>query len=168
MKEVSVEKITLNIGAGRDENKLQRGVELLEKITGVEPVKTYTDKKVPGWNLRPGLPVGCKITLRDEKAVEVLEKLLEAVDNELSERQFDSQGNFSFGVDEYISIPGVEYDQDIKMMGLEVAVTLERPGYRVKDRKTKDKKLSDEHKISPEEAMDFMTEEFGISIEEES
>ena len=69
MQAIKVEKITLNIGAGKDQTKLERGILLLKNITGIDPVKTFTNKRIPTWGLRPGLPIGCKITLRKEKAV---------------------------------------------------------------------------------------------------
>ena len=64
MKEIRIEKITLNIGAGKDADKLEKGIKLIKNITGRPPIKTYTKKRIPGWGLRPGLPIGCKLTLR--------------------------------------------------------------------------------------------------------
>ena len=64
MQEVRIEKVTLNIGAGRDQARLEKGITLIKSITGIPPVKTITNKRFMGWGLRPGLPVGCKVTLR--------------------------------------------------------------------------------------------------------
>ena len=58
MREIRIEKITLNIGAGKDVGKLEKGVKLLKNITGINPVKTVTQKRIPTWGLRPGLPIG--------------------------------------------------------------------------------------------------------------
>src|SRR3989338_8669082 len=102
MKQIGVEKITLNVGAGKDEEKLKRGVKLLHKISCVEPLKTITSKRIPTWSLRPGLAIGCKITLRGKKAEELLRRLLAAVNNKLRPTQFDAHGNFSFGIHEYV------------------------------------------------------------------
>jgi large subunit ribosomal protein L5 len=169
MKIIRVEKITLNIGAGKDEEKLKRGEKLLKKITGIEPLKTITQKRIPGWALRPGLAIGCMITLRGKKAEELLKRLLHAREHKLRLGQFDQHGNFSFGIPEYVDIEGVEYDPDIKIMGLEVAVTLGRPGFHIKRRKVKAKKLAAKHTITPVEAMQFMKNEFGVKeVEEEA
>ncbi|MEA3514315.1 MAG: 50S ribosomal protein L5 [Nanoarchaeota archaeon] len=167
MRKIGIAKVTLNIGAGNDMKKLEKGVLLLKAITGIMPVKTITSKRIPSWGLRPGLPIGCKITLRKEKAVEVLKSLLEAKDNMLSESQFDANGNLAFGIHEYIDIPGVEYDPDIGMMGLEVCVTFERPGYRIKMRKLRKTKVKNNHRISKEEVIDVMKKEFNIKFGEE-
>ena len=167
MRKIRIAKVTLNIGAGKDTSKLEKGVLLLKSITGIEPVKTITSKRIPSWGLRPGLPIGCKLTLRKEKAVEVLKRLLEAKDNILKESQFDINGNLAFGIHEYIDIPGVEYDPDIGMMGLEVCVTFERPGFRIKMRKLKKTKIKKNHNISKEEVIDMMKKELNIKFGEE-
>lgn len=167
MRKIRIAKVTLNIGAGKDTSKLEKGVLLLKSITGIEPVKTITSKRIPSWGLRPGLPIGCKITLRKEKAVEVLKRLLEAKDNILKESQFDTNGNLAFGIHEYIDIPGVEYDPDIGMMGLEVCVTFERPGFRIKMRKLKKTKIKKNHNISKEEVIDMVKKELNIKFGEE-
>ncbi|MBW2963765.1 50S ribosomal protein L5, partial [Candidatus Woesearchaeota archaeon] len=101
MKQIRIDKVTLNLGAGKDEDRLKKGKKLLKQITGVEPVSTFTKKRIPGWGLRPGLAIGCKITLRHQKAVEIIKRLLEAKDNVLSLNNFDGQGNLSFGIAEY-------------------------------------------------------------------
>ena len=85
--------MTLNIGAGKNTALLDKGVKLLKVITGIEPVKTITQKRIPGWGLRAGLPIGCKITLRKEAARSVLSRLLLAKNNVLKDSQFDENGN---------------------------------------------------------------------------
>lgn len=156
--------MTLNIGAGKDQSKLDKGMLLIKAITGIEPVKTVTKKRIPGWGLRPGLPIGCKLTLRKQKAIEVLKRLLEAKDKKLVESQFDEQGNLSFGIHEYIDIPGVAYDPKIGIMGLQVCVSLERPGFRIKRRRLEPKRIPKKHQISREEAIKFIQESFGINV----
>ena len=167
MRKIRIEKITLNIGAGKDEDKLKKGMKLLKNITGVEPLKTFTNKRIPTWALRPGLAIGCKLTLRGKKAEMLLKNLLEARDNILKVKQFDGQGNFSFGIAEYINIPQVDYDPEIKVMGLEVAVTLERPGFHISRRKKQKKRIPVRHRINTSEAMQFVKELIGVKIAEE-
>jgi len=168
MQTPRIEKITLNVGAGKDQTRLEKGVAVLKMITGIEPMKTVTSKRIPTWGLRPGLPIGCKLTLRKTKASEVLKRLLEAKNNKLQPSQFDEAGNISFGIHEYIDIPGVTYDPKIGVLGLQVCVTLERPGYRIKRRKLETKKICKKQVISKEEAMTFMQKQFNITIGDES
>ena len=167
MREIKIEKITLNVGAGKDQAKLEKGLALLSTISNATPIKTVTSKRIQEWGLRPGLPIGCKITLRKDRAGKLLPRLLEAVENRLREKQFDNYGNIAFGIHEYIEIPGVKYDPKIGIMGLEVCITLERPGYRIKRRKLLKRKIPARHRISKQEAMSFMASNFSTKVGEE-
>src|SRR3989344_4297127 len=104
MRKIKVDKVTLNIGAGKDSARLEKGLTLLKLLTGKNSVKTRTYKRIQQWGLRPGLPIGCKVTLRGEDAVKIIPRLLTAKENVLSERNFDDEGNFAFGIHEYIEI----------------------------------------------------------------
>jgi large subunit ribosomal protein L5 len=167
MKNIRIEKITLNIGAGKDQPRLEKGMVLLGLIANSTPIKTITNKRVQEWGLRPGLPIGCKLTLRKEKANKLLPRLLEAVENRLDNKQFDENGNIAFGIPEYIEIPGVKYDPKIGIMGLQVCITLERPGYRIKKRKLLTRKIPARHRISKQEAIAFMSKNFSTLVGEE-
>ena len=166
MKNIRVEKITLNIGVGSAGDKLNKAVSLLQNITGAKPVQTITMKRIPSWGVRPKLPIGAKVTLRRNKAQEVLIRLFKAKDNKINITSFDAQGNFSFGISEYLDIPGVEYDPNIGVIGLEVAVTLERPGFRIKKRKLNQSKIGTKHLITKEDAQDFIKNNFKIEVVE--
>lgn len=167
MRNIRIEKVTLNIGAGKDQTRLEKGIMLLKSITDATPIKTTTNKRIQEWGLRPGLPIGCKITLRKNKAIEILPRLLDAIDNRLNERQFDNNGNIAFGIHEYIEIPGIKYDPKIGIMGFEVCVTLERPGYRIKRRRLLARKIPIRHRISKQEAIDFVSQRFNTRVEAE-
>ncbi len=167
MKEIKVAKVTLNIGAGKDQRLLEKGVKLLKNLTGTEPVKTVTQKRIQGWGLRPGLPIGVKKTLRGKQADEMIKRVLYAKDNLLEESYFDNHGNISFGLPEYVDIKDAKYDTEIGMMGLQVSITLTRPGYRVKHRSVRKKNIPAKHQVKKEEAMNFMKEKYSAKIGEE-
>ena len=164
MRQLKIAKVTLNIGAGKSTEKLEKGLKLLKAITGIPPVKTFTNKRIPNWGLRPGLPIGCKLTIRKAASIELLKRLIHARDMKLSESQFDDEGNVAFGIPEYIDIQGVNYDPAIGIMGLEVCVTLERPGFRIKRRKVMKRKIPGKHRVTKREAIDFMKDKFGITV----
>lgn len=167
MRSIKVEKLTLNIGAGKDQAVLEKGMILLQNITGFPPVKTVTQKRIANWGLRPGLPIGCKITFRKQKAEELAKRLLAACNNTLSEVNFDENGNVSFGIHEYIDIPQVKYDPKIGIMGLQVSLTLQRPGFRIKRRKIMKRKIPRKHTINKKEAIIFMKNNFAVKLKEE-
>jgi large subunit ribosomal protein L5 len=166
MKQIRVEKLTLNIGAGKDTALLNKGVKLLQELTGIPPVKTVTNKRIPGWGLRPGLPIGAKITIRGKEALEFIPRLLAAKELKLAERNYDDSGNISFGIPEYIDIEGAKYNPEIGIIGLQACITLTRPGYRVKKRRMRASSLAKQHVITKEEAMTFMAEHFKVQVGE--
>ncbi len=164
MQQIKIEKITINIGVGEAGDKLTKAVSLLSNLTGAKPVQTITMKRIPSWGLRPKLPIGVKVTLRGKKAEEMLSRLFKALDNEINIKKFDLRGNLAFGIKEYLDIPGVEYDPGIGVIGLEVAVTLERPGYRIKKRKLNKSKIGIKHLIAKEDAKNFIAKNFNIKV----
>lgn len=167
MRQIKIDKITLNIGTGGPGDKLEKALKLLKKIADATPVKTKTKRRIPTWGIRPNLEIGAKVTLRGKKAEELLKRLLAVRKNKLPTTTFDKFGNLSFGIEEYISIPGVEYDASIGIIGLECAVTLKRPGFRIARRHHQQRSIPASHSISPEESMHFMKEKFNITIGKE-
>ena len=164
MKQISIEKVTLNIGVGKDQTKLEKSIKLIKNIAGKPPVKTFTRKRIQEWGLRPGLAIGCKLTLRKNDALEILKRLIESKDNTLQPSNFDNEGNISFGITEYIDIPGARYDPEIGIMGLQVCVTLKRNGFRIKNRVIKKRVIPRKHRINQEEAIDFMKDKFKLNV----
>jgi len=134
MKEIKLDKVVLNIGGVAD--KLDKGVILLETVSGKKAVKVKALKRIPTWNVRPGMEVGTKVTLRGEDALNMVKKLLPAIDNTLKEKQIQPNC-FSFGIHEYIEIPGMEYIREVGIMGFEVTVVFTRAGKSVERKKVK-------------------------------
>ena len=167
MRKIRIEKVTLNIGAGKDSARLEKGVKLIKHLTGIEPVKTTTNKRIANWGIRPGLPIGCKLTLRDpEKMRDIIAKTIKAKDNELKSTYFDEKGSISFGIHEYIDLPKVEYNPEVGIMGFQICITLDRPGYRIKKRRMRKSEVNINHMVSKAEAVEFMKKEFGINVSE--
>lgn len=167
MKEIRIEKVTLNVGVGKPGPELEKALKLLQQITGAKPVETKTTKRIPTWGVRPGLSLGAKVTLRGKEAEELLKRLLTAVDHKMHGYKIGKDGNFAFGVKEYIDIPGMKYDMTIGMMGLEAAVTLKRAGFSIRRRKVMPKKLPDRHRIHKEETKSYLKEKFNVVFDEE-
>ncbi|MEK6874831.1 MAG: 50S ribosomal protein L5 [Nanoarchaeota archaeon] len=163
--DIRIEKITLNIGAGKEQSRLDKALVLLKEITGKNPVKTVTHKRIPTWGLRPGLPIGCKVTLRREDASNILKRLLHSKDNKLKTDNFDEQGNLSFGIPEYIDIQGAKYNPQIGILGLDVAITLQKAGFHIKKRKIKRASIGKRQQISKQEALTYLSKTFGTIIE---
>lgn len=164
MKQVKLEKITLNCGAGTEPHRIEKSVKLLELISGGKPKINVTNKRIPAFGVRPGLKLGCKITVRGKEKMELLKRLLEAVGNKLSVKQINP-GSFAFGIKEYIEIPGVAYQREIGLLGLDVCVTLSRAGARVEKKKINRGKIPKRNKITKEETIKFMEDKFKTKFE---
>lgn len=165
MKEIKLEKVTLNIGAGTDPKDINNAVKLLQKITNKKPVKTFSKKRIPAWNLREGIPIGAKVTLRGKEALDILNRLLDSISYIIPERSFTNTG-FSFGIPEYIQIEGAEYDPKIGIIGLEVSVTFERSGFRIKRRRLKKKSIPIKHQLKKEEIIAYAQKNLKVKFKE--
>lgn len=164
MREIRIEKVTLNIGVGEGGDKLLKAEKVLGEIAGRKPIRTIAKKTIRDFGIRQGEPVGCKVTLRGEAAEATLKRLLGAVEKRLNKTTFDDQGNFSFGIKEHIDIPGVKYDPEIGIFGMDVSVALCRPGYRVKYRRLEARRIPRAHRVTKDEAISFMTGKLGIQV----
>ena len=165
MHELRLSKVVLNIAVGNDETKLLRAIKLLEMITGRRPTQNLSRKRIAAWKIRKGLPIGARITLRKKKAEEMLDRMLNAIDHKLSEGQFTDSG-FSFGIKEYIQIPGIPYQRELGMLGLDVSAAFKRAGYRTGERKIKMGKVPKRHRVTREEILDYARKNFKINFEE--
>lgn len=156
MRKIRIEKITLSVGANGE--ALERGFKLLKFLTGKTPAKMKSKRRIPTLGVRPGLEIGAVVTIR-KNSEEFLKRLLNTFDNVLKKKQI-SENNFSFGIKEYIEIPGIEYQRDIGILGLDVSVIFKRAGRRVRLKKIKKGKISRKQIISREEIIKFMEENF--------
>jgi len=160
MNQIRIEKIILSISGTGD--VLERGVKLLKLLTGKKPAKMKSHKRIPAFSVRPGLEVGALVTIRDNKE-EFLRKLLAAKDNILEKKQFNDN-SFTFGIKEYIEIPGIEYDREVGILGLDVTVVFTNTGKRVKLKKIKRGKIPIRKRVSKEEIIKYMEEKFNTEF----
>lgn len=162
MREPRIEKLVLS--AGGTAEKLEKGFRLLKVISGKQPIKMRSRKRIPSLGVRPGLEVGCKVTIRKETHA-LLKRLLQAINNEIKESQIVNN-HFSFGIHEYIEIPGMEYQRDIGIMGLNVTIDFVRRGKRVIRKKLKQGKLPRRQDVTKSEILEYMKKHFDIKLKE--
>ncbi|MCX6748089.1 MAG: 50S ribosomal protein L5 [Candidatus Pacearchaeota archaeon] len=160
MREVKIEKVVLSVG-GTAQN-LERGQKLIERITERKARVCRSNKRIPSLGVRPGLEVGAMITLRGEKAIQLLRRLLASIDNQIKEKQISGE-SFSFGIKEYIEIPGMAYQRDLGMLGLEVSVSFCRAGKRVGRKKVKSGKIPKRQRVTKEEIIEYLNK-LGIKV----
>jgi large subunit ribosomal protein L5 len=164
MKKISLSKVVLNMGVGKSGEPIEIGKKVLEQITGKKPNARNAKKSLRDWGVRKGEPIGVAVTVRGNNATELFKKLLVTKDNQINEKTIDNEGNLSFGIKEHIDIPEIKYDPQIGILGLEVSVSLERPGFNIKLRSNRKTKIGKKHRITKKETIKFLTEEFGVKI----
>ncbi len=158
MHKIKIEKVVLSVSGLGEE--LEKGYKLLEFITGKKPSKTSSRKRIPAFGIRPGLENGAVVTLRKDYE-ELLKRFFVAIDGILKKKQV-SENNFSFGIKEYIEIPGIEYQRDIGIRGFDVTIVFKRAGRRVKLRKVKRGRVPKRQIIKKEEIIKFMEDNFSV------
>ena len=164
MKKISLAKVVLNMGVGKSGEPIEIGKKALEQITGKKPNARNAKKSQRDWGIRKGEPIGIAVTVRGNDAAELLKRLLKAKDNQVEKKIFDNEGNLSFGLKEHIDIPEIKYDPKIGILGLDVSVSLVRPGFNIKLRSKRKAKVGQHHRITKNDAIKFLTEEFGVEI----
>jgi large subunit ribosomal protein L5 len=166
MMEPRIDKVVIHIGVGESGQRLVNAETILEEITNYSPVRSLAKKTLPGFGIKKHEPIGCKLTLRGREAEEFLEVALKAAGSALRSSQFDDTGCFSFGIEEHTDFPGMKYEPEIGIFGMDVAVSIKRPGYRVARRRVSRRKIPTRHKVPMGEAIDYIQNRFGIDIVE--
>ncbi len=132
MQAPRITKITLNMGLGEavaDKKVIQAAVGDMEKISGQKPVVTLSRKSIAGFKIRDDMPIGCKVTLRQERMYDFLDRLISISIPRirdfrgLSPKSFDGRGNYSMGVTEQIIFPEIDYDKIDTLRGLDICIT---------------------------------------------
>jgi large subunit ribosomal protein L5 len=159
-----IEKVVVNISVGKSGEPLEKAAKVLKEITGQTPCMRKARDTVRDFGIRKGESIACIVTLREEKAIEFLKKALPVIDNKIPARSFDAQGNFSFGIKEHIELPGVRYDPDVGIFGMDVCVSVTRPGYRVKNRRNGRAKIGSSHVLTAQEAMVYIKNTLAVEV----
>jgi len=126
-----IEKIIVNVGLGeaiQNIKVLESAVEQLSQITGQKAVITKAKKSIAQFKLREGMPIGCMVTLRRNRAYEFLERLINVAlprvrdFKGVSPKAFDGRGNYTLGIREQIIFPEIDLDKIEKVKGLNVSI----------------------------------------------
>jgi large subunit ribosomal protein L5 len=129
MQVPKLDKIVINMGVGEatgDQKKLDAAVAELTAIAGQRPVKTVAKKAIAGFKIRKGLPIGCKVTLRNARMYEFMDRLITIALPRVRDfrgiqgKGFDGRGNFAMGLKEQIVFPEIVYDRVDQIRGMDI------------------------------------------------
>ncbi len=166
MREIRVEKVVVNVGVGEAGDKLVKAQKVLQLVTKQKPAQTVAHEGVRDWGVRRGMPIGTKVTLRGPEAEDFLKRALTIRNNRLPAYSFDPRGNFSFGVPDYTDFEGMKYDPEIGVFGMDISVSLQRPGFRVAKRRVRTHPIPAHHRISRDEGIAFIKSHFKVEVVE--
>jgi large subunit ribosomal protein L5 len=159
-----IDKVVVNLNIGKSGEPLEKASRVLKELTNQQPVKKQAKKTIRDFGLRKGESIACVVTLRRQAAIDFLKKVLPVVDNKISRSSFDRQGNFAFGIKEHIEIAGVKYEPDVGIFGMDVCVSVNRPGYRVKTRRKQKSHIGAKHLLTPDESVAYIRQALGVEI----
>jgi large subunit ribosomal protein L5 len=164
MKKIKIAKVVLNMGVGKSGDPIEKAKVALQHISGQKPSPRFAKATYRDWGVRKGEPIGVAVTVRNEPAIELIKRLFKAKGNEIKGSSFDNFGNLSFGIKEHIDIPGVKYDPQVGILGLDISISLTRPGFNIRFRSKHKASVGRSHIITADDAKAFLTREFGIQV----
>ena len=164
MRIIKVGKVVVNIGVGKSGEPMERAKKVLEEITHQKASNRIAKNTIRDFGIHKGEPIGVMVTLRRKIAMEVLKVLVAAKENKIKASSFDNFGNVSFGIREHIDIPGVIYNPELGIFGMDVTIVLERPGYRISRRRKIPAKIGRSHRITKEEAISFIKNKLALEV----
>ena len=164
MRDIYIDKVVVHMGVGESGEKLVKAENIMKTITRQKPVRSIARMTQPAFSIRKGAPIGCKVTLRGKSARDFFTTSIGIINKTVFESQFDKSGNISFGIEEHTDFPGMSYDPQIGIFGMDVNVVLERKGIRITRRRMEQKKLPAKQRVKKEDAIAFLKEQYHVEV----
>jgi len=164
MRKPRIGKVSVNIGVGESGERLVKAQKVLEMVTTQRSKQTFSKVTNRDFGIREGQPIGCIVTLRGEKAMDFLKRAFTIRENRIASYSFDQEGNLSFGIPDYTDFSGLKYDPEIGIFGMDISVSIHRPGKRISRRRVMRRSVPKKHRMTRAEAMNFMKEIFNIEV----
>lgn len=132
---------------------------MLEQLSEQKVCHSKARYTLRGFGIRRNEKIACHVTVRGERALEIIERGLKVKEYELEKGNFSNTGNFGFGIDEHIDL-GLKYDPNTGIYGMDFFVVMGRKGFRVSRRKKCRQRVGKSHKVSKEETMEWFKQKY--------
>merc|ERR1712046_470998 len=163
MRKIECDKLIINIAVGESGDRLTKAIRVLQQLSDQTPVENTARYTVRTFGIRRNEKIACHVTVRGEKATDLIERGLKITDYEISAKHFSESGNFGFGVNEHIDL-GLKYDPATGIYGMDFYVVLRRAGKRVGKKKYKRGRIAPSHRVTKEDAMEWVRQTFNADI----
>merc|ERR1719411_319962 len=163
MRAIYVDKLILNLCTGESGDKLTKAAKVLEDLTEQKPVESKAKYSIRSFGIKRNEKIAVHVTVRGEKAMELLKRGLKVKEYELRKRNFSQNGNFGFGIDEHIDL-GIKYDTSTGIFGMDFTIVLKRPGERISKRRAKTNRVGKFQRVTKDDAKLWFIENLGGTI----
>jgi len=166
MRQIAISKLIVQICTGAPGDPLTKAARVLNELTEQEPVYGRARLTVRTFGIRRNEKISAYVTVRGQKAMDILRKGLQVHEFELKDGCFSQTGNFGFGIQEHIDL-GLKYDPSIGIYGMDFFIVLGRPGFRVSSRKRCRSRIGVQHLITKEDAKKWFMASFNGNVRAE-
>merc|ERR1712230_192277 len=160
---VICDKLIINIAVGESGDRLTKAVRVLQQLSDQTPVENTARYTLRTFGIRRNEKIACHVTIRGQKAMDLIERGLKITDYEISAKHFSETGNFGFGVNEHIDL-GLKYDPATGIYGMDFFVVLRRSGFNVAKKKRKRGRIAPSHRVTRDDAMEWVRQTFNAEI----
>merc|ERR1712138_330595 len=163
MRKIYCDKLIINIAVGESGDRLTKAVRVLQQLSDQTPVESVARYTVRTFGIRRNEKIATHVTVRGQKAMDLIERGPKITDYEISAKHFSATGNFGFGVNEHIDL-GLKYDPATGIYGMDFYVVLRRAGFNVAKKKRKKGRIAPGHRVTKDEAMEWVRQTFNADI----